>query len=383
MKICYVTSGSENVGTYFRAFFWAKYLVKRNHEVTLISSHEKPNWDLFNYKNRDGVNILTYIKSPFKFDYIGYLFRPILVFIHIMFNDYDIVHSFVSWQPPSLAALLAIRIKRILGSKTRLYADWDDLWGGIGGIACEHGFILLKIITFLEIKIPNLADKISICSQFLYDKALQSGIDKNKLFIIYNGSNIDDINPLPKQLSRKQLKINLNEEIVLLIGQFQTMIFPKLIRALQKVFENDQNFRLYILGNLSSDYQKLINKYSRNIIFKGKVDYKLLPIYFSAADLLLLPMDDTDVERARFPIRFGDYLASGTPILASPQGEVANIIKNNNVAFTANLLDIDNYVITLVKHLKNQSGMGKRARNYAENFLSWEIIAAKIEKLYE
>lgn len=382
MKICYVTSGSENVGTYFRALFWAKYLVKHGHTVTLISSHEKPDWNLKKNRFRDGINVITFIKSPYRFDYIGFLIRPILVFFHVIFNHYDVVHSFVCWQPPSAVSMMAVRLKRVFGGKTKLIADWDDLWGE-GGIAKEHGTLLSGIITIFEKSFPKFADHVTVCGEFLKKKAIIAGIQKKKISVIYNGSNVDDIKPLLKHQSRNRLHLPKNAKLVLYIGQFQTSVFLQLIKAMDLIIKNDKDINFYILGHLSHEYEKIAQQRARQIKYLGKIKYEQLSMYMSASDLLLLPMEESDVERARFPIRFGDYIASGTPILSSPQGEIKHLIETYRIAYIADINNPVQFADTLVRVLAKHNGIGKKARIFAENELSWNTIVNKIEKMYE
>ena len=42
----------------------------------------------------------------------------------------------------------------------------------------------------------------------------------------------------------------------------------------------------------------------------------------SAAEVLILPMEENDIEEARFPMRFADYLCANRPIVSNAVGEV-------------------------------------------------------------
>ncbi len=382
MNICFVTSGSEDVGTYFRAFFWAQHFVDRGHSVTLLSSHKKADWTPVRTKLRNGVRILTYLKSPLRFDYAGFLLRPVFVFFHVLFGRYDVVHSFVSWQPPSAAALLSVKILKVFGSSVRIFADWDDLWGTENGIAREHGVAVSRIATVLEKLVPRLADHVTVASRYLYDYAVSSGISRQKLTVIFNGSNIRDIKPMGKIRARKLLNFPLRIHIVLYIGQFHTHVFEKLLKAVSAATGKFPDFKCLIVGPIP---ESGIAGNSGVVQYTGSVAYDAIPAYLSAADLLLLPMDTTPVEEARFPIRFGDYLASGTPILASPTGEIRRLVQENDIAYISDIADTKQFSKDMIRLLKsNKTGrMGKRARFWAEHHFSWEIIAEKLGALYE
>lgn len=385
MTILYITSGSENVGTYFRALFWAKYLVRAGHEVTLVSGHERPSWAISRRKMRDGVRILTFIKSPLRWDYPGYILRCFLIFWQVLRTDMDVLHVFVGWQPPSLAALLAGLLKRTLtGAGIRIICDWDDLWGGPEGIAHEHGHLISGVATRLEYTVPRWADRITVCSSFLREYAQRHGCDAGRLTVIHNGSNVEDIRPQPQQAARKALRIPARAQVLLYIGQYQSPIVGTLLTYLKSYCRNHPHTVTYILGSLPEPYRKIIAG-TDALVYVGKVPYDRLPQYLSAADLLFLAMDDSDVERARFPIRFGDYLASGTPMVIMPQGEVADLVNRERIAYGTTLAREAVFAATVSRALRDpaRKALGRKARRFAEKRLAWNIIAARLIELYE
>ncbi len=384
MRILYITSGSENVGTYFRALFWAKYIASTGNQVTLISGHEGPSFKLSVSKIRDGIHIVTFIKTGLKWDYFGYLLRSVLIFLYVLTHDFEVIHVFVGWQPPSFAAICATYLKRLFGYKIKLLCDWDDLWGGPSGIVHEHGTLISALATKLEYLIPKLADRITVCSNFLFCYAVNSGIPEGKISIVYNGSNVDAIKPLSKLNSRKKLGISGNGKLIVYIGQYQSPIVGIMLRYMKSFLHAHKDVRFYILGSLSTVYQRELRDLPA-VSYLGKVPHIELSLYFSAADILLLPMADSDAERARFPIRFGDYLASGTPMLVSPQGEVAKLISENKLAYTVDFTDEYSFKNVLAKVLSDpkRGQVGARARDFAERKLSWKHIAQQLIILYE
>ena len=246
----------------------------------------------------------------------------------------------------------------------------------------EHGPIIARAITVLENTVPKLADYVTVCSKFLRQKAMRGGIHPSKVFIIHNGSNTEDIVPLSRNVARKKLGISSNIIIALLIGQFQTDVFPKLIVNMTGAFKKNRNLRLYIAGTVPPKYENQLRNDNNNIIFLGKVPYDELTAYLTAANVLLLPMEDTAVERARFPIRFGDYIASGTPVLVSPQGEISDILHRNDIAYITDMNKKQIFVSDLERALDDVDKKGKKARLYAEKYLSWNIMARRLDALY-
>ena len=382
MKILYVTSGPENVGTFFRAFFFAREMVKSGNEVCLLSSHSSPNKKIKIVKERDGVKVQSYIRTRTKWDYVGFLIRSSLYAIHALANNYDVVHVFIPWQPPSLSIVLFTKLKKIFGSKTKLILDWDDYWGG-DGISIEHNTILNRAITYIEGRVNFFADHVTVCSDFLKDKCVEEGINECNIFKIYNGSDTSAIYPIDKDFCRSKLKLTTNGVSCLIIGQFQTTAFPKIIKLILDCSNEDRNIKLFILGSLPVEYINLIAGHEDSIEFLGKVNHSDLKYYFSAVDFLILPMDKTSVEMARFPIRFGDYIASGTPVLAAPHGEIERLIDATNCCIKFDLDSPADFArkVDLIRCEEYSIEYSSKALKLAQRN-SWTSLAKDMLKVY-
>ena len=63
-----------------------------------------------------------------------------------------------------------------------------------------------------------------------------------------------------------------------------------------------------------------------NFIFLGRKPVEMMPNYYSKADVMLMSLTDTDLFSITVPSKLQSYLASGKPILASINGEGADIV---------------------------------------------------------
>ena len=109
MNILYINPGSEDIGTSFRVFPWAKQLVKKGHKVTIISSYLNPSLRLFKIKDREGVRVINLIKTKRKWDYPGYIIRAFIAVILCVFLKFDVLLSLGVTHPASTAAVLTVR----------------------------------------------------------------------------------------------------------------------------------------------------------------------------------------------------------------------------------------------------------------------------------
>lgn len=91
--------------------------------------------------------------------------------------------------------------------------------------------------------------------------------------------------------------------------------------------------RLREQGTAADDRVQLLGYLSRA---------ELLDLYRRAA-ALLIPLFDDIRSRARFPTKIGEYLASGTPIVASKVGEIERLFTDGRDAFIVPAGDADAY----------------------------------------
>jgi len=185
---------------------------------------------------------------------------------------------------------------------------------------------------YWEESLPKVADAVTVVSAALEERALRLGIPKEKVFRIGNGADPDRYEQLEKNEMRKALGLPPDAMIALYMGMYNQAV-PMAIRAFQQAAGDRQDALFICLGDLSITHHhlqadvELIQKAQsdKRFLFLGRVEERKVPEYLAAADILLLPMADTLVERARFPIRLGDYLAAGRAVVASDVGEVGRI----------------------------------------------------------
>lgn len=76
------------------------------------------------------------------------------------------------------------------------------------------------------------------------------------------------------------------------------------------------------------------NNLKNNFIFLGRKPVEMMPNYFSKADVMLMSLTNTDLFSITVPSKLQSYLASAKPVLASMNGEGAEIVKEWNAGIT-------------------------------------------------
>lgn len=76
------------------------------------------------------------------------------------------------------------------------------------------------------------------------------------------------------------------------------------------------------------------NVLTDNFIFLGRKPIEMMPNYYSKADVMLMSLKNTDLFSITVPSKLQSYLASGKPILASMNGEGAEIVSEWKAGMT-------------------------------------------------
>ena len=385
MKILILNHNYERFGTYWRCYFLGKNLAKNGHKVTMLCASGK-NIDLLvrRIKESDNFTIYTLPRVRYHTYMSGQLILrlPFYLFFTI-FTKYDLLYAFTVAQPQiGIPAMIA----KVFLRKKRVFVDWDDLWGG--GFANSHMSIINKGLTWSEAYFPKFADAVTHVSQKIHDRAIQVGIPESKLRYLPNGANHREIKVYDKISSRLKVGLNINENIILSMGNTYTYSLDILLKTFMGVLKRLPDSRLVFIGNtkIPKDKEPFYRNIINNITFAGYVKQPELSYYLASADVLALPMDNDPIEQARFPIRLGDYLSAGRPIVSNAVGEVKHYLEKYNAGLTSKPRDVKGYSDNIIRVLKDDKlakRISKNARNLAEGELDWQRISQKLLHVYK
>ena len=383
MKILYLNHNISGEGTYFRAFNFAKHLAFLGHDMTLITVSPGSRFKI-KEKTVDGVRV---IETPRFLDQHRGGWAPLDILYrikHVLTNDYDIIHGFD--HKPNVS--FPMYFSRWFRKRAVLVSDWADWWtkGGISSNSRLTPEILIE--TALEESVRRLSGYNTVTSRVLEQRALSIGVKKNDIFYIPSGCDTDNIRPLSGKESlavKKRLGINTGKKIFEFIG-FGHGDVDLLIEAFNLTRAKVKDCLFIIVGPIDTKLKDKIaaSPYSDDIISTGRVPYKDIPMYAGIADICLLPLRDNPANRGRGPIKAGDYMAAGKPIIANPVGDIDYFIKKYGVGVTAGFMPAD--IAEKMTMLVRNPGLMKRCAansiKTAQNVLSWGKISKQMEKTY-
>jgi glycosyltransferase involved in cell wall biosynthesis len=381
MNILYLNHNVIWKSTFHRCFLFARELVLRGHAVTILTNSRN---DKFMFKQyvEEGVNI---VETPDVFwSILRTGWDPLNVIrrcVYLWDKHFDIVHAFDTRPTVILPALFYTKFIY----KVPLIIDWSDWWGR-GGVNSNRSYkffnkFFAPIETFFEEYFRHFAKVSTVCSALLKRRLQHLGIPENSITIIPNGIDTRSIYPVGKLHARKYLHISSKARICIFSG-YVLYDLPILLNAFTMVVQKNSNSLLLLLG----DYQGYI--FGKNVInnpnirIVENVRREQLRYYLSAADVAILPLADTIANRARFPMKFGDYVAAKIPIITSDVGEVGEYCKKYHLGiFTNNTSDAIAQCI-----LKIFTGSTKNnAHSYVniQKRLSYKTLVSTLDMVYK
>lgn len=391
MRIFYLNSNYRGEGTFNRCFRIGREQVKLGHQVTLMTITDDPPQKEVQEDEQDGVKLILLPANSRRRDYRAYLKRPRIASRIVEKQAFDLLHAFTAAEPvvwyPAMAA-----IKQRPKRRFSLVVDWDD-WYSRGGLVelKPAKFLLRKRTEHWEESLPKEADAVTVVSEALRKRCLDLGIPEDRVHKVGNGADPSAYELLNQRECRERCGLPLDAVIVLYMGSYNQAM-PIALRAFVETASENEDAIFVCVGDISLTHQHLkphksllkLAKNSSKCLFTGKVHGERIPDYLAAADILLLPMENSVVEKARFPIRLGDYLSSGRGVIASDVGEVGRFLREHECALLAkNQEEFNRRLSDLLANVDRAHRLGLLAKRTAQKHLHWESIAKQMLEVYQ
>lgn len=195
---------------------------------------------------------------------------------------------------------------------------------------------------------------IIVISNGLREDLIRSGISEEKILIARDAVQLEKFQiKESKEECRRRLNLPLDKKIILYTGHlYKWKGVGILIQAVKNI---DTNFFLYIVGGTEEDISKLKSEHSKlkNIIFVGHQTHTKIPCWLRAADVVVIPTSGKEKIGSRYtsPIKLFEYMASGTPIIASDIPSTKEVVLEKEVSYFKS--DDPEDLVRTIEHLFN------------------------------
>lgn len=245
--------------------------------------------------------------------------------------------------------------------------------------------IFIRFITLfyqnLDLVATRKADKIITLSKF-YKRWIEEIYGRNDALISYEGVDTSFFknvkNPdLERKYKGKRIVFHSTDFTAIkgtkyLIEAFSDVIksFPKTKLLISSTIQNKSEMNKYI----KYAYE---NGFSENLEFLGLIDYKLLPAYYSLADVVVQPAIKQNMS---LPVK--EAMSCQTPIITSKEGYEQT--PNGKAGFLVNPSDpikISKAIVRILRNRKMAMRMGNEGRKIILNKFTWENVTVIYEKV--
>ena len=210
------------------------------------------------------------------------------------------------------------------------------------------------------------------------------GLDDQKIIVCPDG--VQDARLAQPPLSRPKARavLHLDEDDKKLICYTGQLLPGKGAEVLlQAAHYFDENVLFYIVGGTPKQIDPLRRFASANVRFVGFVEPHRVPLYQSAADILVLPnTPHGDISSYTSPLKLFEYMAAARPIVASDQPVLMEILRDGENAVLFRSGDPSSLADGIRKVLADErlaARMTTQARKQVEGY-SWLNRARRIDE---
>jgi D-inositol-3-phosphate glycosyltransferase len=221
-------------------------------------------------------------------------------------------------------------------------------------------------------------------------KVLMRLYDANgdRISVVPCGVNLDVFKPIDKSAAREQLGLKDDEHILLFVGRIEPLKGVDILLGAAAQLEVDSDcFVLVVGGDGTSGEGEMGHLRSlasqlgiaERVSFLGAVDHERLPLFYSAADVCVVPS-----YYESFGLVALEAMACGTPVVASRVGGLTGTVRDSETGYLIPWQCPEPFAERLELLLGNEglrTAFGLSAREAVERF-RWGNVAEAVLGLY-
>lgn len=161
---------------------------------------------------------------------------------------------------------------------------------------------------------------------------------------------------------------------------------PILIEAFAKIASRFPDLKLVLVGN---DTNKVAikdtldtierNQLADRVVFTGLVERDMMPVILCNAAILVVAKPNNEINSGNFPIKIGEYLATGVPIVVTSVGEIPLFVKDGETGFLSEPDSAEAFASKMEEALANperSKAIGQAGKKVAQSLFDYKIQAS-------
>jgi hypothetical protein len=294
----------------------------------------------------------------------------------------------VASSPTLFAVVAAWVISRRL--RVPYVFEIRDLWPAIFvDLGVLRNRFLVACLERLELFLYRRAGAVVTVTRAFADDIARRGIARSKLAVVTNGVDLEAFEPGPPDPGlRERLGYGAGDVVALYCGAHG--ISHALARVLEAAARlRDQPALRFLFVGEGAEKEALVARAREldlsNVAFQGSVPRDEVAALYRAADVCLVPLRAVPLFRSFIPSKMFEILACGRPILASLEGEAAEILSASGAAVVVPPEDVEAMARELLRLAADpgvRRELAARGRPYvAEHFDRRALAARYLETL--
>jgi glycosyltransferase involved in cell wall biosynthesis len=383
MKFLFFNHNVAWSGTFFRAFYLGRELVRLGHDITVVTTSRTARLQA-QRQLRDGVQLiempdLFWGRGRTGWDPWNMLHRT----LRLQVGPVDAIHAFDCRPAVILPALYHAR-----SSDAPLFLDWADWWGRGGSIVEREGRLVNRLIggveTWFEEAFRHHAVGTTVITSALEERAIALGLSPDQILRFPQGCNAEYLQAQPRPEAREQLGINAHSRIILHVGNVYPGDWAQLQEAMRAVLAVRPDTQLVMLGKPSTAIRS--DSLAQDaLLLPGFVDFETMRAWLGAANVCVIPLRDNISGRGRWPSKVGDYLCAARAVVMPRVGDAAHYIDSARAGWTSapNAAALGAGLLRALESAETADAAGARGRALAETELAWPTLAQRVNGFYQ
>lgn len=402
MRILMLTQWFDPEPT-FKGLAFARELVRLGHEVEVLTGFPNyPGGKLYAGYNirllqRESIDGISILRVPLYPSHDGSALKRIANYLSFAFSAACIGPLLVKpadvmyvYHPPATVGLAAFVISKL--RRIPFVYDIQDLWPDTlvaTGMINSPG--ILKLVAVWCKFIYHQAAKIVVLSFGFKEMLVSRGVPANKIELIYNWCDEDNIQRMSAPLSADNdngLADRFNIVFAGTMGKAQAL--EAVLDAAKIVAVSHPKVQFVFVGG-GIEVESLKSKTSEsglaNVLFLPRMPMSEIGSILALADVLLVHLRDDPLFEITLPSKTQAYMAAGRPILMAVRGDAARLIVRGG----AGLVCIPEDPVSIAAAVRQFCSMsrqeldemGSRGRDFYASELSLAVGASKFESVFK
>jgi PEP-CTERM/exosortase A-associated glycosyltransferase len=298
----------------------------------------------------------------------------------------DLLHV----HSPVLNALSALSLKKLIRLPIvyEVRAFWEDAFVD-RGVYTENSW-KYKVTRALEMWACRTAEQVVVVCQGLRNKLIEQGVRAEKLDIVSNGVNLDDLqSQLPDSEYAETWGLEGKRVIGFIGSFFRYEGLDLLIEAVARMTKTRNDIALLLVGDgeMSDRLKEQINRLCMKEVVRlpGMIPHTRIPGVYALMDVVVYPRYSARLTELVTPLKPLEAMALGKPVVASDVGGHRELIQDGKTGLlfpAGNVAALADAVGRLVDNPVLRQEYGTQASAWIRATRSWDRTTAAYSEIY-